>query len=280
MNTRIMIVGLLVMIGAGNLPVVAETAWHNSRHHGESHIRSRVTNATPKLHALFPELNHVTLNLSTLSEVALVMNATDWTPERKREAAKAGQAILGMPVRMVFPDTGSSVYVPNGNGDRTLYFPNPEIFAKAIGKTHISREGQALFDALGITEADFQKHPKGVAELRIWGEMKLGIQLALEDVSAKENIADAAIGKGPWLVAEVIFRYIPSSGQPYAGVKPFGIQFDMTRQEIRQRVAARIIFEDTSADVWDLGDLELVVNYVEGTQAIQCISYSLPQKRN
>ncbi|SIS70142.1 hypothetical protein SAMN05421772_10396 [Paracoccus saliphilus] len=273
-----MIAGLLVMIGAGNLPVVAETAWHNSRHHGESHIRSRVTNATPKLHALFPELNHVTLNLSTLSEVALVMNATDWTPERKREAAKAGQAILVMPVRMVFPDTGSSVYVPNGNGDRTQYFPNPEIFAKAIGKTHISREGQALFDALGITEADFQKHPKGVAELRIWGDMNQGVQLGFEDVGAREAYIHYSIGKGPWLITEVIFWNIPASGQPYAGAKPFGIQFDMTRQEVRERVTVEMTVEDAAADVWDLGDLELVVNYIEDTQSIRCVSYNVPQE--
>lgn len=277
MNTAVMVVGLWMMIGMIAFPAMAETTLNDPRHHFEIRFRHMVARATPRLQAQFPELTHVSPNLATLAEVGLVMNATDWTPDRKRKAAEAGQAILAMPVRMFFPDS-STVYASGGKGGRTMYFPNPDIFAKAIGKPHTSREGQMLFDALGITEVDLEKHPMGLDDLRIWDDMDMGLQLGFEDAGTREEINSDPNRQGPWLVTEVIFWNVPTSERPYAGAKPFGLQFSMTRQEVRERVTAKMTFEDASADAWELEGLELVVNYIEGTQAIRCVSYNTLQE--
>lgn len=157
-----------------------------------------------------------------------------------------------------------------------MSLPVSTLFARAIGRPHTSNEGQALFEALSISEADLQKHPMGLEELRWSINTDQGIQLEFENSGNMADIASHDIGKRHWLLTEALFWNDSTLTQSHGTVMPFGIRFNMTRASVQKCLPVSKRFTAATADVWVGDSFELVVNYIEDTQVIRYVSYGMP----
>ncbi|WP_295810907.1 hypothetical protein [uncultured Nitratireductor sp.] len=218
MKSGTLATGLLVMTGAVTLHAAAETALIDL----PRHVRSTIAAMKPKLHARFSELTHVTPNVS---EAVLSMNATDWTPERKRKAAEATQAILAIPVSMVSPDN-SSVYVPDGNGGRMTL--NIDSAIKLIGH---SSDHPGL-DTL-LNDAGIEKRPddNDFASMQI--ETDNGA-VVLQFTAVYQDNYGPPHSEGPITLEDVTVqnRRFEEGIGPFTGTLPLGLRLDMTQGEI------------------------------------------------
>ncbi|MFV7455487.1 hypothetical protein ACNPMX_11945 [Stenotrophomonas maltophilia] len=85
------------------------------------------------------------------------------------------------------------------------------------------------------------------------------------------------------MLTDVIFwGWRNDTGTQYEGPMPFGLNFLMSRDQIRSDASADLgapmVFGlSGNVDAWMLGKLELAVDY-DGERGVRCVSLGLPQE--
>lgn len=161
--------------------------------------------------------------------------------------------------------------------------PAVEEFIAAIGRDSESEELEVVFSRIGIQLQNLDDYRLGVSGHRIWADDAAGLQLEFKDAGLVSETVYHNIDDGPWMLTDVIFwGWRNDTGTQYEGPMPFGLNFLMSKDQIRSYVSADLgapmVFGlSGNVDAWMLGKLELAVDY-DGERRLRCVSLSLPQE--
>ncbi|MCU1127290.1 hypothetical protein JAK51_13795 [Stenotrophomonas maltophilia] len=161
--------------------------------------------------------------------------------------------------------------------------PTVEEFIAALGRNSESQELEIVFSKIGIQVQNLDDYRLGVSGHRIWADDAAGLQLEFKDVGLLSEMPYHNIDDGPWALTDVIFwGWRKDTGTEYAGPLPCGLNFLMSRDQVRLEVPADLgapmVFGlSGNVDAWMLGKLELAVDY-DGERGVRCVSLGLPQE--
>ncbi|MBH1841726.1 hypothetical protein I5W21_18980 [Stenotrophomonas maltophilia] len=159
--------------------------------------------------------------------------------------------------------------------------PTVEEFIAGIVRDSESQELETIFSRIGIQLQNLDDYRLGVSGHRIWADDAAGLQLEFKDAGLLSEIPYHDIDDGPWILTDVIFwGWRKEAATWYEGPMPFGLNFLMSRGQIRSEVSAdlgapKVFGLSGNVDAWTLGKLELAVDY-DGERGIRCVSLGLP----
>ena len=159
--------------------------------------------------------------------------------------------------------------------------PTVEEFIAGIVRDSESQELETIFSRVGIQLQNLDDYRLGVSGNRIWADDAAGLQLEFKDAGLLSEIPYHDIDDGPWILTDVIFwGWRKEAATWYEGPMPFGLNFLMSRDQIRSEVSAdlgapKVFGLSGNVDAWTLGKLELAVDY-DGERGIRCVSLGLP----
>lgn len=159
--------------------------------------------------------------------------------------------------------------------------PTVEEFIAGIVRDSESQELETIFSRIGIQLQNLDDYRLGVSGHRTWADDAAGLQLEFKDAGLLSEIPYHDIDDGPWILTDVIFwGWRKEAATWYEGPMPFGLNFLMSRDQIRSEVSAdlgapKVFGLSGNVDAWTLGKLELAVDY-DGERGIRCVSLGLP----
>ena len=155
------------------------------------------------------------------------------------------------------------------------------VLESALGRPHNSPEIQDLFSALGISEKDLEPDPLDEDGRRIFEDAEtLGIQLEFEDEGISGNAPYHVIGEGPWILDQMFLLSSLDSGKEYSGEIPCGLNFKMSREQVRETLGAPTSETGVDdVDAWNMTSFRLVINYEISGGDIRYIGLQLFEDR-
>ncbi|HBN8564159.1 hypothetical protein ACM7D6_00390 [Pseudomonas aeruginosa] len=162
-----------------------------------------------------------------------------------------------------------------------MNYPSIDNFFLAIGQDSESAPLQAVFSSLGIGVSSLEKYPMNLKGLRIWSNLDAGLQLEFKDVGLIKDMPHHDIDEGPWVLERVIFWGQRKKKRPYVGPMPYGLNFSMSREAVREAMAnsglgqATVTGSTGGVDVWIDGAVKVAVGYFEEA-GVHSISMGMP----
>ncbi|EST16494.1 hypothetical protein EDP1_2637 [Pseudomonas putida S610] len=156
-----------------------------------------------------------------------------------------------------------------------------ETLISSIGKSTDSPHLINLFSRLNAVKKDLKKYPMQLPGRRLWADDFLGLQLEFKDIGLLENVPYHDLDEGPFILTKLVFWGNRKKKPLYSGPLPYGLDFDMTREDIRKSLLDKGLGEASTlgfsgeVDVWSLDNLELTAEYPEGDDIIRCIAIGL-----
>lgn len=163
--------------------------------------------------------------------------------------------------------------------------PSIDDFFLAIGQDSESSPLQAVFSILGIGVSSLEKYPMDLKGLRIWSNLDAGLQLEFKDVGLIKEIPYHDIDEGPWVLERVIFWGQRKKKKSYTGPMPYGLDFSMAREAVREAMAncglgqATVTGSAGGVDVWVDKSVKVAIGYVE-EGGVRSISMGIPDVRS
>ncbi|KRB03394.1 hypothetical protein [Lysobacter sp. Root690] len=153
--------------------------------------------------------------------------------------------------------------------------PAPTEFIAALDKPHTSAEGARLLETLGLAEADLQPDPLDEVGGRVYEDKSRALQLEYQDEGRRREIAYHDIGEGPWVLVQVFLRSAVAGAEAYPGPLPYGLHFDMSKQQLAQLLGAPDS-SDPYVETWQKDGHRVLVNYEPKSGAIKSVGLQAP----
>ncbi|EJN01623.1 hypothetical protein [Phyllobacterium sp. YR531] len=159
-----------------------------------------------------------------------------------------------------------------------MNYPDPQFIIDALDETHISSRGAHLFEVFNLKEKDLRPDPMSQQGRRIYEDKTRGFQLEYEDEGRRKKIVDHEIGKGPWVLDQFFLRSGISGGNPYPGVLPYGIKFEMNRTELGALLGPPVS-SNQRVEIWSRAPIRLLLNYEPKSGAIKSVGMQLLESK-
>ncbi|QDI02512.1 hypothetical protein E4A48_01280 [Xanthomonas cerealis pv. cerealis] len=156
-----------------------------------------------------------------------------------------------------------------------MNYPDPQTIIDALGKIHDSEQGARLFEALNLKEKDLRPDPLNEQGRRIYEDKTRGLQLEFEDEGQRREIPYHDIGEGPWVLDQVFLRSEKGGGNAYPGVLPYGIRFDMSKNELSDLLGPPTK-SSPRVDVWKKEQHKVFINYDMKSGAVKSLGMQPP----
>lgn len=167
-----------------------------------------------------------------------------------------------------------------------MKLPDIEVLIQAVGQDTNSVFLSRLLLELEIGEVDFLRYPFNLAGRRLWTDKENALQLDFKNVGLLRDVPHHELDDGPWVLTKAAFWGIRKNKRAYSGPPPYGLNFSMLRQHVRERLTAldaggamEMGFSG-EVDIWGISGLELAVVFSCPDDSIRCIAVGVPIDRS
>ncbi|QDI02514.1 hypothetical protein E4A48_01290 [Xanthomonas cerealis pv. cerealis] len=154
-----------------------------------------------------------------------------------------------------------------------MNYPEPQHLVDTIGKDTDDARVQAIFGKFGITLDQLRPLSKKLKGQLRWSDFDHGIHMGFNDVGLLKKIPYHDVDEGPWVLVDVAFWAKGESKVDYAGPLPFGLNFAMSRNEVKRHLSTNSLPDCTSygdVDVWICNGVELAADFGGENGRIRC----------
>lgn len=166
-----------------------------------------------------------------------------------------------------------------------MNLPDLDVVIQAVGQDTSSASLSRLLLELEIDEADVSRNPLKLTGRRLWTDEEGTLQLNFKDIGLLKDIPYHDLDEGPWVLTTAVFWASGKNKCAYSGPLPHGLNFSMSRQHVRERLAALNAGNPTvtglsgNVDIWRIRGLEFNVNFSGPGDSIRCVSVGIPVGR-